>query len=182
MMTQNYMVRVTTPFFYSLEFIVAISVFFVALYLFIKDIDKKSLFVFILAGVVNCCIELFLQGVGFRIIEDAFFFNMPFGYPWICLVIGFYEGGVKVLLAYHFIRWLVNSDKVSKKMFVFLASFVFVSFLTYSALSIFEIGAATLTVRDMFALMPILLLALAFGASTVYFFFNKEIWGIPEGV
>ena len=102
MITENYMVRVTTPFFYTLEFLVALGVFLLVVYLFVRNIDKKSLLVFIIAGAINTSIELMLQGLGMRVIEGAFFFNSPIGFPFICFILGFYEGGVKTLIAYHF--------------------------------------------------------------------------------
>jgi len=175
MITENYMVRVTTPFFYTLEFLVALGVFLLVFYLFARNIDKKSLLVFIIAGAINTAIEFMLQGLGMRIIEDAFFFNTPIGFPFICFILGFYEGGVKTLIAYHFVKMIINSDKFNKKMVVVLVSVVFISFFSYSAVTASGYGSPvyTTTARDMFAPLGIILLSIAFVGSAGYFLLRK---------
>ena len=171
------MVRTTTPFFYTLELLVALSGFLIVLFLFVKDIDKKSLYVFLLAGVVNSSIEFFLQGVGLREIDGAFLFGTPIGFPFIPFILGFYEGGVKTLIAYHFTRMVVNSDRLSKKVLVSLLCIVFIPFFSYSVIESSALGSPiqTVTVRELFNLLPILLLALAFAVSISYFLFNKDL-------
>jgi len=71
MIEQYYMIRIFESFYYTLEFLIATAVFLIVLFLYIKKIDRKSLLVFILAGLINSGVELLLQGIGIRTIENA---------------------------------------------------------------------------------------------------------------
>jgi hypothetical protein len=179
METASYMVRYVSPFFYTLEFLLAVLTFALVLYFFLRDVDRKSLLIFIIAGVINTCIELFIQGFGIRIVEDAYFFGLPIGFPFVSFIMGFYEGGVKTLLAYHFVKLVVDRNKFSKKFFAFLFFIVLGSFITYSSITVVQSSMGTitptLTVRDMFSPVTITLLVIAFGGSALYFLSNKDI-------
>ncbi len=173
------MVRYVSPFFYSLEFLLAVFTLAIVLYFFVREIERKSLIIFIVAGIINTSIELFLQGFGIRVVENAYFFGLPMGFPFVSFIMGFYEGGVKTLLAYHFVKYLVDRNKISKRFFLFLFFMVLAAFTTYSGITVMQAysGVITpiLTVRDMFAPVSIILLVVAFGGSTLYFLSNKEI-------
>ncbi len=169
------MVRITTPFFYTVEFLVALSVFLVVLFFFLRKTERKSLIVFIIAGGINSGIELLLQGTGMRVIEDAALFNIPIGFPSICFILGFYEGGVKTLIAYHFVRTLMNSDKFSKIFLIALVVLIFNSFFSYAAFITSGWGSSSLTItaRNMLAPLGIILLLVAFAGSFGYFLLKK---------
>ena len=179
METMQFMVRVVSSFYYTLEFLIAVSIFCLILYFYVKKIDRKSFYVFLIAGAINTSVELFLQGFGTRVIEGAYFFNIPIDYPFICFILGFYEGGVKTLIAYHFVMLIFSRNKFSKRFCLSLIAIVVVCFLTYSIITAEQLtsGAITrvLTVRSIFAPLSIIFLVIAFVASTFYFIFNRNI-------
>ena len=178
-MYSYYMVRWTSSFYYTLEFLIAVSVFFVTLLLYLKGIDKKIVLVFIIAGVFNTCVELFIQGIGARSIEGAYLFIIPIEFPWICLILGFYEGGVKFLVPYYFTKFIVNKDEYSKKILVFLLTVVSLSFLSYSLITrlLIDSGttAITITQRNLLSLPVIFALSLSFLLTFSYFVLNVKI-------
>ena len=178
-MFSYYMVRWTSTFYYTLEFLIAIIVFFITLSLYLKGIDKKVVFVFIIAGVFNTCVELFIQIIGARSIEGAYLFNIPIEFPLICLILGFYEGGVKFLVPYYFTKFIVNKDEYSKKMLILILIIVILSFLSYSLITRLLIDSGTtiitLTQRSLYSLPVIFALSLSFILTFLYFVLNVKI-------
>lgn len=179
MISQYYMIRVFTPFFYTLEFLIAIIVFIFSLYFYVKRIDRNSLLVFLIVGMINSGVELLLQGIGIRVVENACLFSLPIGFPFIAFILGFYEGGVKTLLAYHFVKFIIDKKRYNELFLSFLVIIVFIPFFIYSIVSATQIGEGTtnitITVRDMLAPLSIFLLILAFILSISYFILNESI-------
>jgi hypothetical protein len=173
------MIRIFESFYYTLEFLIATAVFLIVLSLYIKKIERKSLLVFNLAGLINSGVELLLQGIGIRTIENAYFFTIPIGFPYIPLILGFYEGGLKTLVGYHFVLYFIDKKKINGTLLILLLCLVFVPFFIYSAFTAYQIKSGTtnitLTARNMFALLSILLLILSFSLSILYFVLNKKI-------
>ncbi|MFX0189088.1 MAG: hypothetical protein ACFE8A_15290 [Candidatus Hodarchaeota archaeon] len=79
-------------------------VFIILLYFYIRDIDKDSLKLYLITGLSHSVLELIAQGGRIRVIEDAYIFQIPIGYPYICFILGFFEGGLISLAAYHFVK------------------------------------------------------------------------------
>ncbi len=179
MMLDYYMIRWTSIFYYSVEFLIALGVFFIVLYLYLKGIDKKAILVFITAGIFNTVVEVTIQTLGARVITDAFLLTIPINYPWVCFILGFYEGGVKFLVPYYFAKFFIDRDIYSKKMLILLTSIVAISFFTYSLITRIQLDLGesiiTLTKRNMFSLPVILLLVMSFIITISYFFIQKKI-------
>jgi len=173
------MVRYTSSFYYTLEFLIAISVFLITLFLYLKGIDKKVLLVYITAGVFNTFVEIFIQVIGARFIEGAYLFIIPIQFPWICLILGFYEGGVKFLIPYYFTKFIVSKDRYSKKMLILLLSVILISFLGYSFITRMLIDSGsikiTITQRNLLSIPVIFALLISFILTISYFYLNTKI-------
>ena len=156
------MVRYATPTIYTFEFIMSIIILLFVLYLYLKDIDKKSLWVYLITSSLHTILELFAQGGGFRVIKDAYLFNVPIQYPTTAIIIGFFEGGFIALGAYHFVRALANKDPLSIKFFLIILITLMAILLLGSYNMRTQIDAnlssVVLTRRKMFNLNSILLL------------------------
>ncbi|MFX1338300.1 MAG: hypothetical protein ACFFDK_06805 [Promethearchaeota archaeon] len=179
MIFRYYVSRYATPAIYTFEFIVSVIIFLFVLYLNLKDFDKKSIWVFLIASALHSITELIAQGVGTRIIEDAYLFNVPINYPITAIIIGFFEGGFIALGAYHFVRVLANKDPLSIK-FVIITLTILMGFLLlgsyYMRIQIdSNLSPVTLTRRDIFAPNAIILLIFLFSITITYFSLSKKV-------
>ncbi|MHA1439293.1 MAG: hypothetical protein ACTSPD_17110 [Promethearchaeota archaeon] len=104
------MSRYSTAMLYTFEFIIVLVLFFILIFFYIKDIDKKSLWVYVITGVFHSIMELIAEGLGVRVIKNASIFTISVGYPFLPIILGFFEGGMICLGAYHFTRIIVNKD------------------------------------------------------------------------
>jgi len=179
MVSYYYIIRAFTPLFYTIEFIISFGVFLVLLLLYIKGIEKKSLTVFLLTGTINTLIEIILQTISLRIIENAYFFFIPIGFPWICFIMGFFDGGVKNLFAYHMVKIFKDHNMLSKYINILLFATVFIIFLVYNIYisNVLNVNGVNITItqRNIFNISSILLLILSFSISIYYFFFSKNV-------
>lgn len=174
-----YMIRVFTPIFYTLEFFLVLSMFIPSLILYIRNKDKISLKVFLVAGTINTLVEMLLQGIGTRTIENAYFFTIPIGYPFTCLIMGFFDGGLKNLFAYHTVRVLKDRDMASKLPVLVIFLSVLIVFTIFNGLTgIMNVQGdsdITLTQRSLFSLSSIILLLVSYLGSFSYYYLNKSI-------
>jgi hypothetical protein len=179
MTIEYYMVRIFTPVFYTLEFFLVLIVFIIVIILRVKNIEKQSIKVFIVAGIINTLVELLLQGIGTRLVENAYFFTMPIGFPFTCLIMGFFDGGLKNLFAYYTVKSIKNRKKKSKSLAFTLFFMVFIVFSIYNSITatLNSQGNSnvTLTQRSLFSLSSIVLLIVSFIGSFSYFFLKKSI-------
>jgi len=159
--------------------LIALGVFLITIFLYLKRIDKKVLMVFITAGVFNTFVEIFIQVISARSIEGAYLFIFPIQFPWICLILGFYEGGVKILVPYYFTKLIVNKDRYSKKMLILLLSLIILSFLSYSFITrmLIDSGTTTITItqRNLLSSPLIFALLISFILAISYFYLNTKI-------
>lgn len=174
-----FMVRGISEFFYTLEFLIAAAVFLVVLYFYIKKIDRKLLFVFLIAGSINTGVELLLQGLGIRMIEGAFFFSIPIGFPTVCFILGFMEGGVKALVGYCVVKIIMDHSAFFKRLFFGLFTLVLSAFSIYAIVTVLQFASfpssVLFTARELFGLLSVSLLLLAFGVSFGSILLNRSI-------
>lgn len=174
-----YIVRGINSFFYTLEFLIVISVFIATLVMYLKKIEKKMFFAYVIAGIINTWIELFIQGLGIRVIQEAFLFNIPIFFPLTPFILGFYEGGIKAIMGYTMVKILYQKKDFHKKFFLILFTTLLSIFITYSTLTSlqFSINNSSLsfTVRELFDWLTILLLIIAFLVSFLYIILNKKM-------
>ncbi|MBD3228025.1 MAG: hypothetical protein GF329_07530 [Candidatus Lokiarchaeota archaeon] len=179
MVVEYYMIRGIGAFFYTLEFLIAMGVFLLVFYLYLRRINRKMIFVFLIGGLINTGVELLLQGLGIRIIAEAYFFTLPIDFPYICFILGFYEGGVKTVIGYCMVIYLLYRKRLFKRLLLFLVLSIFITFFVYSASTayylIIEPESVLFTARNMTGILPNLLLLIAFGVSLLSFLLNKKI-------
>lgn len=176
---EYYMVRLFTPLFYTLEFLLIIIVFITVAILSAKNKDKQSLKVFLLSGIAITLTELLLQGIGTRIVKNAYLFTIPVGFPLTCLIMGFFDGGIKNLFAYCMVKSIKERKNSSKKLALALFLMVFIVFAIYNGFTGMMISQGnsniTTSQRSLFPLSSIILLILSFIFSSSFFFLNKKI-------
>ena len=133
MIFHYYMTRYSTSLLYTAEFLFDILFLAMVLILYVRGLDKKSLWVYIIFGLLHSVMELIAEGTGTRVIKDAMIFSIPVGYPFLPFVLGFFEGGFICLGAYHFTRAILNKDKLSMKFSLILFVIPFTMILLYFA-------------------------------------------------
>ena len=114
---------------YTFEFLFSMILLFILLFLYIKDFDKKSLPVFIITTLCHSALEIVAQGTGVRVIEGATLFNIEIGYPFICFILGAFEGGFISLFAYHLAIFLKEKDRQSKLSVITLIACLMIGFI-----------------------------------------------------
>ena len=176
---EYYMVRVFTPLFYTIEFLLIIIVFISVTILYTKNKDKQSLKVFLVSGIAITLTELFLQGIGTRVVKNAYLFSIPIGFPLTCLLMGFFDGGIKNLFAFHMVKSIKERNISSLKISLALFSMVFIVFAIYNGYTgiLNSQGNPNITssLRFLFPPSSIFLLILSFTFSFSFFFVNKHI-------
>ncbi len=165
---------------YTFELIVSIVIFLVVVYFNRKNIDKNSLWVYLLTGIGHSILELVAQGTGTRKIENAYVFNnIPLIYPFTAFILGFFEGGLFCLAAYYFVKSVALKDKFSTKIFIALSVSLFIIiFLGAITMRIsIDSGASdvSLTRRDIFSPYSLILMIILYSFSIGYFALNKSI-------
>ncbi|MHA1292658.1 MAG: hypothetical protein ACTSQJ_08345 [Promethearchaeota archaeon] len=173
------MSRYSTAMLYTFEFIIVLVLFFILIFFYIKDIDKKSLWVYVITGVFHSIMELIAEGLGVRVIKNASIFTISVGYPFLPIILGFFEGGMICLGAYHFTRIIVNKDKYSMKFFTFLYAIIFTLILFGSFLMKKQLeenpSEITLTRRELFTQASLILLIIFYSIALSYFLLNRQI-------
>ena len=90
---------------YTAELLIVISIFLTLFFFWKKRGDRNAFLVFLITGLWNSGVELFAQGFGIRINPETYLFNIFYvKFPFLCFVMGFFEGGILCLFAYHFIN------------------------------------------------------------------------------
>ena len=179
MIFQYYMTRYGTPLLYTAEFLIVLAVFLIVLIFYIRGTDKKSLWIYLMTGIFHSIMELIAEGTGTRIIEDAVIFGIPIGYPFLPFILGFFEGGLICLGAYHFTKIVVDKDKFSIKFFTLLYAipFTLILFGSFAMKAQLENDPTqlTLTRRDLFTPTSIILLSIFYSIAIAYFLLNRSI-------
>lgn len=180
MFHEYYMARYSTYMLYTFELVFSLVVFFLLLYFYKKNVDKKSIWVYIISGIGHSIVELFAQGSGMRVIKNASLFNViPLSYPFTAFIIGFFEGGLICLAAYHFTRALTNKDRFSIRFFLFLWIVPFVLIFLGAIAMRIQIEShssdITLTRRDIFFPIAIIIMSAFYAVSIGYFLLNRKI-------
>lgn len=176
MLFNYFMVRQGTFLLYTVEFLLNFVVLFIVLYLYKKYIDKNSLWVYLLTGFGHSMLEFFGQLIGIRVITGAILFNFPIGFPFLPFIIGFFEGGVISLAAYHFVKILSNKNRNSIRIFASLSIFVFsmILFISISA-KMFDTSSQNLTLRDMTSPLAITVIIIMLLIPVPYFLLFKGV-------
>ena len=116
----NYsMVRYSTPALYTFELVVVVAVW--VLVLWRRTTDPRSLTVYVIAGSYDSAVELLAQGSGVRTIAGAQIFGaIMVGYPVLPFILGFFEGGVLLLVGYGILRGIQERDRRAMRMALIL--------------------------------------------------------------
>ena len=175
MMVLNYfMSRYSTDLLYTFEFLACIFFLVLLVILAKKYGEKHSLYVYIVTGLLHSTIELVAQGMGVRVISATYLFGKIYiSYPFLPFILGFFEGGLFCLMAYHFVRIMINRDRFSVKFFSIFAS-AFVVLITFGGIRMHS-EASTLTRREVFNLGNIIVLIVFITISVGYFLLNKRV-------
>ncbi len=169
-----FMSRYSTDMLYTFEFIICVFMFILLALLARYKGEKNSLFVFILTGLLHSVIELVAEGTGVRVISETYLFGKLFiSYPFLPFILGFYEGGIFCLMAYHFVRILINKDRFSLKFFLIFG----IGFLVLITLGAFRMqsGSIIFTRRQIFSLGNLILLLICYTIAIGYFTLKKNI-------
>ena len=173
------MSRYSTPIIYTFEFLVVIFLFLITALFYIKKIDKGSLIIYLITGIFHTIMELIAEGTGVRIIKDAYIFSFKISYPFLPIILGFFEGGMICLGAYHFTRIIANKDKFSLKFFSILYAILFTLILIGSIQMKIQLESGqselTLTRRELFTSTSIILLAIFYTIAILYFILKQDL-------
>lgn len=169
-----YMSRYSSPAWYTFEFIVIMSLFFILIWLWRKKNDKSSLKVYLVTGIAHSIVELVGQGLGIREISNMFLFDvLHVEYPFTALIMGFFEGGMFCLVAYHILRLFMSKDRFSLK-FILISSTLLVVATTILLVTM-DYSTITFSRREIFAPISIILLVSFYGITIGYFFLTKRV-------
>ncbi|MHA1264993.1 MAG: hypothetical protein ACTSRS_07120 [Candidatus Helarchaeota archaeon] len=173
-MFDYYMSRYSTDMLYSFEF-VFIVLLGILLIIFMKKFqERNSLFVYGLTGLLHSIIELVAEGTGVRVISKTYLFGTFYlSYPFLPFILGFFEGGFYCLVAYHFVRMIINRDSFSRKFF-FIFTILFAMLSTLGALGL-KTGVTTFTRRAIFHPGILIFLAICYTFSISYFLLKKRV-------
>ncbi|MHA1301711.1 MAG: hypothetical protein ACTSO9_20010, partial [Candidatus Helarchaeota archaeon] len=180
MVLDYYMSRYSTDVLYSFEFTFIIILTPILLLLWKYYGEKNSLKVFMVTGLLHSAIELLGQGTGARRISTTYLFGvLKISYPFTPFILGFYEGGLFCLIAYHIVRILINNDDFSKK-FTLITSIVIGVLIIRGGIQIKQTlksnpFSVTFTRRTMFSPTVLVILISYYIISFSYFFLKKNI-------
>lgn len=170
-----FMSRYSTDLLYTFEFLIIILVFSLLLILTKKSGEKNSLMVYLLTGGLHTGIELVAEGTGVRVITETYLFGTLYiSYPFLPIILGFFEGGLFCLIAYHFVRMILNRDRFSFKFFS-VNAVTFLILTTLGAIGMQTASSSVFTRREIFHTGPLILLTICFAVSIGYFSLNKKI-------
>ncbi|MBD3228286.1 MAG: hypothetical protein GF329_08855 [Candidatus Lokiarchaeota archaeon] len=181
MLLNYYMARYATDLLYIFEFLVVISLFAVLMLIWKKSgkDGKTSLLVYIISGLYHTGIELLAQGTGVREVPEITIGTIIIGYPFLPFVLGLFEGGIFCLIAYHFVRYMIQRSNFSKKFILIFTGIILFFLIMNSIKSYFDllIGASgyKFTAREIFSIPTIIIIIICFAISFGYFFLNKNI-------
>lgn len=181
MLLNYYMARYATDLLYIFEFLVVIALFVILLLIWKKSrkIGKNSFLVYIISGLYHTGIELLAQGTGNREVPEITINTITIGYPFLPFILGFFEGGLFCLIAYHFVNYIIQKSSFSKKFALILTSILLGFIILNSVKSYFDLLVDTsgydFTAREIFSWLTIILLIISFVISFGYFFLNKNI-------
>ncbi len=180
MVLDYFMSRYSTDALYSFEFTFIFVLFFILIIFWKKLNDKNSLKVYVTTGLLHSIVELVGQGTGARRISTTYLFGvLQVGYPVLPIILGFFEGGLFCLIAYHVVRILANKDAFSLK-FALIFSAIMGTLITLGGLSIKQElksnpFAIIFTRRIIFLPQVLIILIAFFIISFGYFFLKKDI-------
>ncbi len=179
LVNEYYIARHSSYILYSFEFIANVFVFFIVIYLYKTRKDRKSIWVFLLTGLAHSTLELIAQGLGIRVIEGAYLFNISIGYPYICFIMGFFEGGIVCLAGYHFVKYITDKNRFSFKFFLSLSIILFILIFVGGILARLQIGfdntERSITRRIIFNPLNILFEVLFYVIPILYFLFYPKV-------
>ncbi len=162
---------------YTFEFVICIFIFILLSILAKKSGEKNSLIVYTFTGILHSIIELVAEGTGVREISNTYLFGRFYiGYPFLPFILGFFEGGLFCLLAYHFVRLVMNRDKFSMKFFSGFAIFFF-TLITLGAIRMPSEGPIY-TQREIFNTGNIIFLIACYSFTIGYFLLNKKVTSV----
>ena len=169
-----HIVRYSTPALYTFELVVVLVVWVVVLALW-RAGDRRSLAVYVIAGLYNSVIELLAQGSGVRAIPDVRLFGvLPVGYPLLPFILGFFEGGVLLLTGFAILRGLREGDRralrVGLGIAVGLLALIIAGALQMRAQLAADPQSLTLTTRALFRPGSLAILAACYAVGLGYAF------------
>jgi len=180
MLFNYYMARYYTNTLYTFELIFDCALFLILLLFYVRKIDKGSLVVFLFTGTIHAILEIFAQITETRVVQDTLLFDIIYvGFPILPIIMGFYEGGVFCLAAYHFVKIIANKDRYSTKFFSILCA-ITILITTTGAISMrFQLesdpSGVNFTRRTITNPFAIILMISLYSITISYFIINKKI-------
>lgn len=179
MLAQYFMSRYANYLIYTFEFLFSVVVLIIVIFLYLKKIERNSLKVYLITAFFHTILELIAEGTGTRVINDASLFGIPIGYPFLPIILGFFEGGLICLGAYHFTRIVVNKDKFSLKFFILLYFIPFTLILFGSIMMRIQLenepASLSLTRRALLTPMSLILLSIFYSIAVIYLILKKDL-------
>jgi len=170
-----YMVRYSTEALYTFEAAVVLAVWILVLVLWRQSGDARPLAVYVVGGLYNSGIELLAATSGTRTVTDVQLFGvLPVGFPVLPLILGFFEGGVLILVGFQLVRGILERDR--RALWVGLGVMgTLCALISVGAASMREQLAAnpdalTLTVRALFTPGSLAILGGCCGVALAYVF------------
>ncbi|MHC1590626.1 MAG: hypothetical protein ACXQS8_00910 [Candidatus Helarchaeales archaeon] len=120
------MTRYTTQLLYTFELIFSIAILSSCILVAFLKKDKVPLWVFLATSGFHTCVELWAEGVGIRVVETTLLFGViPVSYPFTCIILGLFEGGLVGLSGLLCLRAILHRDKFSTYYFIAIAGAMF---------------------------------------------------------
>lgn len=170
-----YMVRNSTPALYTFEFVVVVAVWVLVVLLWRRGGDARPLAAYVVGGLFNSGIELLAAASGTRTVTAVALFGvLPIGFPFLPLILGFFEGGVLVLAAFELTRGLVERDRLALRVgagiVVVLCLLISIGAAGMPGYLAAHPEAATRTVRALFTPGSLRILVACWGVALAYVF------------
>ncbi len=176
---QYYVARYSTDMLLSFEFVVALATFIFLLVLRKMGELRETVWVFLVGTAVHTLLEGMAEWHGIRTTEHGSILGIPVAFPVTSMVIGAFEGGVVVTVAFLLVKALSEHSALARRLFLGACAL----FAVIGAVGVLSIhqqlqtnpAGVAFTRRAMFAPTGLVLLAVLFSISASYFFLRRNV-------
>lgn len=166
---------------YTVEFIGSVIVLLICLMLKKFRHESKSLTVYLLTGLGHSIVELIIEGLSVRMVEESLLFGIvPLNYPWICFILGYFEGGIFCLIAFYVFEYGLAKENFTKKMsfgsgLIILLFGIINGMITQFALT-HNPENYLFTQRQFFTIKNIIIYGVFLLISVIFVLFTRKLW------
>ncbi len=170
-----YMVRHSTQSLYTFEATVVLAVWIVVLVLWRRAGDRRALAVYVVGGLYDSAIEMLAATSGTRTITAVQLFGViPVGFPLLPLILGFFEGGVLLLVGFELVRGILERDRAALAVGLGVMGALWALIAVGAAVMHAQLAAnasdLTLTVRPLLTPGSLVILAGCYSVALAYVF------------